>query len=554
MKELLSHFNKKSKEPYNSLRLKRQDAILSRNHAVKKYSVTMENINTTVFASPGSGVKRSYLYPNMLQTNSSFVVMDYRREMYNDMKSFLERNGYKVQILDLEQPSKSDDYNPLLYCQTACDVDNLIDCFMLPTKDILVSDALKRISCACISFLTLNAPGKSVPYCRLPEIVGERFYIPNPTMDDFFDMLEMAFSRNGKDYWSLVDMFKRIENYDRTYGDNYSYCLFNWIEYYNCADVIKDASCYLIPSLLNAFRKIKFDKATNNNRISIESFGIEKTAVFINIPYVAQEQLYLVRMFLHQVYSVLFRFSDELVGSKKIVMPNGELVKWISSEEVSLWNDKRVYADVLKDYFPQDVFCIANLYLKDISTRENSLIYNVYSSNENKIASFPSLLSAQKYIRAIKNAEIKDCAGCYLPVPVRIFIKDIEIIGEIPCFTDYMAIARGVNISTTIITQSIDEIERVYRDHAEVILANCAYWLFMGASSPDRCEFLENRIRTLYYKNGNIEMGSDCEYSKDRLFMMPIHKMVGLACQKGEFWIDDKFILEEHPNYKYLND
>lgn len=554
MNELLSCFNKKSKNQNKSLKLKRQDAILSRNHAVKKYSVTRENINTIVFACPGSGVKRSYLYPNMLQPNSSFVVMDHQREIYDNMKSFLERNGYRVQILDLEQPSKSDDYNPLSYCKTAYDVNNLVDCFLLPTKDLLVSEALKLISCACISFLTLNAPGKSVPYCCLLEIVGERFYIPNPTLDDFFDMLEMAFSRNGKNYWSLVDMFKRVENYEQAYASERSYCLFNWINYYNCVDVIKDASCYSSSSLLDAFRKIKFDKTTSGNKISIESFGIEKTAVFINIPYVAQEQLYLVRMFLHQVYSVLFKFSDELIGSKKIVLPNGELVRWISLKEVSLWNDKRVYADILKDYLPQNVFCKVESYLNDVGVRENSLIYNVYSSSENRIASFPSFLSSQKYIRAIKNAEIKDCVGCCLPVPVRVFIKDIEMIGEIPCFTDYMAIARGVNISTTIITQSVDEIEKVYGDHAEVILENCAYWLYMGASSPDRCEFLENRIRALYRKDVCVQMGSDCEYSKDRLWMMPIHKMVGLACQKGEFWIDDKFILEEHPNYKYLND
>lgn len=538
MRELLLYFNKKSKDQPESL--KRQDAVLSKNISVKNFSATKENINTTVFACPGSGVKRSYLYPNMLQTNSSFVVMDYKREIYNAMKVFLKRNGYKIQILDVEKPLESDGYNPLQYCKTTYDVENLVDCFKLPKGDSFSTWVLKKICYACIAFLTLNAPEETVPYCQLPSITGKNFYKPNPTLSDFFFMLEMAFSGNDKDYWSFVDLLKRIKHYESTTGKGYSYCLSNFVAYHNCSDAVKAAIYSQMSTILDNIKEAYPTEIANNDGISIESFGTEKVAVFVNIPHVSQERLYLVRMFLYQVYSVLFRFSDKLIGSKKIVMPNGELVKWIPREEA---NSPEILSEIIKEY-------------QDVTTEFNSYkgVYNVYSGKRNKITSFPSPLITKKYVCAIKRVKVKDCIGCALPIPVRVFLNDIDIIGEIPYLINYMTVFRGVNISTIIITQSIDELKRVYGDHAQIILENCAYWLYMGASSPDRCEFLEDRIKLFHeYKSNRGKLTNlGYNYSCERLFNLPTDEMIIINNQKGECWKDDKYVLEEHPNYKYL--
>ena len=537
MEKILHIFGRKKKNVRPSL--KKQDAILSKNSFVKKYSTSMENINTIVFGCPDSGIKRSYLYPNMLQTNSSFVVMDYNRENYSAMKEFLEKNGYKVQILDTEQPSDSDGFNPLWYCKTAYDVENLVDCFELPTDDPFCAVVLKKLICACIAFMTLNAPGKTVPYCKLPEIVGEKFYMPSPTLDDLFFMLEMAFSKSNQNYWAFVDLFKKIKHYEWEFGEGHSYCLASWIDYYNCSNTVKVAISYQMKSVLDTLKKQDVAKIANNsNKISIETFGIEKTAVFVNISHIAQEQLYLVRMFLHQVYSVLFNFSDGMVGSKKMVLPNGELLKWISPKEAK---DPNAISEIVKEY--QDVA---------VESDQCKGVYNIYSSKRNKIMSFPSYTIAKRYVQAIENAKIQDCTSSFLPIPVRVFISNLDLIGEIPCLTHYMAIARGVNISTTIIAETVDEIKKAYKNNAEVILENCAYWLYMGASSPEKCEFLEERIKMISRQKGDKSLGLDSNYSSNNLFGLPVCKMAVLAVQKGEYWIDDKFVLEDHPYYKYF--
>lgn len=42
------------------------------------------------------------LYSDMFQANGSFIVVDCKERLCNEMKEFAEKNGYKVQTLNLE--------------------------------------------------------------------------------------------------------------------------------------------------------------------------------------------------------------------------------------------------------------------------------------------------------------------------------------------------------------------------------------------------------------------------------------------------------------------
>ena len=54
-----------------------------------------------------------WLYINILQANSNYVIPDYCGEIYEDTNQYLRNQGYQVHVLNLCEPEKGLNYNPL---------------------------------------------------------------------------------------------------------------------------------------------------------------------------------------------------------------------------------------------------------------------------------------------------------------------------------------------------------------------------------------------------------------------------------------------------------
>ena len=76
------------------------------------------NLNTLVVGGSGAGKTRFYAKPNIMQGNTSFVVLDPKGEILRDTGKLLEAKGYEVRALDLINMEKSMCYNPLLYAES----------------------------------------------------------------------------------------------------------------------------------------------------------------------------------------------------------------------------------------------------------------------------------------------------------------------------------------------------------------------------------------------------------------------------------------------------
>ena len=76
----------------------------------------------------GSGAGKTYSYckPNILQTNTSYVVLDPKGEIVRDTGNLLEEKGYEIKVLDLINMDKSHCYNPFVYLKTDNDVQKLV--------------------------------------------------------------------------------------------------------------------------------------------------------------------------------------------------------------------------------------------------------------------------------------------------------------------------------------------------------------------------------------------------------------------------------------------
>ena len=69
-------------------------------------------------AGSGAGKTRFYCKPNVLQGNTSMVILDPKGEIARDTGKLLQEKGYEVKVLDLINMERSHCYNPFVYLHT----------------------------------------------------------------------------------------------------------------------------------------------------------------------------------------------------------------------------------------------------------------------------------------------------------------------------------------------------------------------------------------------------------------------------------------------------
>ena len=73
----------------------------------------------------GAGKTRFYAKPNIMNANTSFVVLDPKGELLRDTGHLLEEKGYEIKVLDLIDMEKSHCYNPFVYISSDDDIQRL---------------------------------------------------------------------------------------------------------------------------------------------------------------------------------------------------------------------------------------------------------------------------------------------------------------------------------------------------------------------------------------------------------------------------------------------
>ena len=84
------------------------------------------NLNIIIFGASGTGKSRGYVLPNLMQLNTSFVVLDPKGELLRTTGHLLEENGYEIVVLDLLHMEKSHCYNPFRYIRKDEDVQTIV--------------------------------------------------------------------------------------------------------------------------------------------------------------------------------------------------------------------------------------------------------------------------------------------------------------------------------------------------------------------------------------------------------------------------------------------
>ena len=258
------------------------------------------NLNTLVCGGSGAGKTRFFCKPNIMQANTSFVVLDPKGEILRDTGHLLEDKGYEVRVLDLINMEKSHCYNPFVYLQSDNDVQRLVTNLFKSTtpkgsqsQDPFWDTAASMLLLALIFYLHYEAPEEEQNFAMVMEMLRagaiEDEENNRPTMlDVLFSELEM----DDPDHIAL--------KYYRSY-------------HAGAAKTLKSIQVTLA-ARLEKFNLEGLAAMTSTDELDLPSLGERKTALFAIIPDNDSSFNFLVSILYTQLFQQLFYSADHKHG------------------------------------------------------------------------------------------------------------------------------------------------------------------------------------------------------------------------------------------------
>lgn len=258
------------------------------------------NLNTLVCGGSGAGKTRFYCKPNLMQCNTSFVILDPKGEILRDTGKLLEAKGYEIRVLDLISMNKSHCYNPFVYLQDDNDVQRLVTNLFKSTtpkgsqsQDPFWDTAGSMLLLALIFYLHYEAPEEEQNFPMVMEMLragaieDEEDNRPSP-LDNLFSDLE----------------YEHPDHIAVKYYHNY---------HSGSAKTLKSIQITLA-ARLEKFNLESLAAMTSTDELDLPSLGEKKVALFALIPDNDSSFNFLVSILYTQLFQQLFYAADHIHG------------------------------------------------------------------------------------------------------------------------------------------------------------------------------------------------------------------------------------------------
>ena len=288
--------NKKyAQHPKSANKLMTQNVSIGLN--AKKHR---RNLNTLVCGGSGAGKTRFYCKPNLMQANTSFVILDPKGEIVRDVGKLLEAKGYEIKVLDLISMEKSHCYNPFVYLRSDNDIQRLVTNLFKSTtpkgsqsNDPFWDTAASMLLLALVFYLHYEAPGDEQNFAMVMEMLragaieDEEEPRPSP-LDNLFSELE----------------YENPEHIALKYYHSY---------HSGSAKTLKSIQITLA-ARLEKFNLESLAALTTTDELELETLGEKKTALFALIPDNDTSFNFLVSLLYTQLFQQLFYSADHIHG------------------------------------------------------------------------------------------------------------------------------------------------------------------------------------------------------------------------------------------------
>ena len=260
------------------------------------------NLNTLVCGGSGAGKTRFYCKPNLMQANTSFVILDPKGEIVRDVGNLLEKKGYEIRVLDLISMEKSHCYNPFVYLHSDNDVQRLVTNLFKSTtpkgsqsNDPFWDTSASMLLSALVYYLHYEAPEDEQNFPMVMEMIragevredNDEYQSP---LDELFERLEMK----NPEHIAL--------KYYRAYHSG-------------SGKTLKSIQITLV-SRLEKFNLTSLAGITQTDEMDLWSIGEKKTAVFAVIPDNDSSFNFIVGMLYTQLFQQLYYQADIIHGGR----------------------------------------------------------------------------------------------------------------------------------------------------------------------------------------------------------------------------------------------
>lgn len=141
------------------------------------------------------------------------------------------------------------------------------------------------------------------------------------------------------------------------------------------------------------------------------------------------------------------------------------------------------------------MLCHSDIDLKDLGRQKTALFVNI-SDTDRAMDSIVNVFYTQLFQSLCREADSKPDGR--LQVPVHIMLDDFAANVYIPDFDKIISVIRSRDISTSVILQSLSQLEAMYnKGQASTIINNCDTMLYMGGQDVDTAKFFADKAGRL---------------------------------------------------------
>ena len=267
---------------------------------------TARNKNVLIIGGSGSGKTRFWLTPNLMQCTSksypvSFVVTDPKGGIVVNAGKLLQRNGYKIKILNTINFRKSMKYNPFAYIHSEKDILKIVTALISNTKgegqggDPFWVKSETLLYTALIGYIHYEAPVEEQNFATMIEMINA-----------------MEVREDDEEFQNQVDLM--FEELEREKPDHFA------VRQYKKFKLAagKTAKSILVScgARLAVFDIAELREVTAYDELELDTLGDRKTALFLIMSDTDDSFNFLISLCYTQLFNLLCEKADDVYGGR----------------------------------------------------------------------------------------------------------------------------------------------------------------------------------------------------------------------------------------------
>ena len=262
---------------------------------------TARNKNVLVVGGSGSGKTRFFVKPQIMQMHSSYCITDPKGSLVCETGKMLQKNGYKIKVLNTINFKKSMHYNPFSYIHSEKDVLKLVTCLMQNTKgegkgsDPFWEKAEQLLYTALIGYIWLEAPDEEKNFNTLIEMINA-----------------MEVREDDEDFENQVDIiFRELKEKNPSH-----FAVRQYAKYRLAAGKTAKSILVSCGARLAVFDIAELREVTAYDELELDTLGDRKTALFLIMSDTDDSFNFLISMCYTQLFNLLCEKADDVYGGR----------------------------------------------------------------------------------------------------------------------------------------------------------------------------------------------------------------------------------------------